>query len=31
MNFFFVKGTDGKVTSAEAREIGRIFKMSKVK
>lgn len=31
MNFFFVKGADGKVTTAEARQIGRIFKMSKVK
>lgn len=31
MNFFFVKGADGKVTSAEARQIGRIFKMSKMK
>ncbi|MCC6289155.1 MAG: hypothetical protein IT249_14840 [Chitinophagaceae bacterium] len=31
MNFFFVKGTDGKVTTAEARQIGRVFKMFKVK
>ncbi|MEO7046792.1 MAG: hypothetical protein ABI091_15920, partial [Ferruginibacter sp.] len=31
MNFFFVKRDDGTVTAAEARQIGRIFKMSKVK
>jgi hypothetical protein len=31
MNFFFVKGADGKVTTAEARMAGRIFKMTKVR
>jgi hypothetical protein len=31
MTFYFVMGVDGKVTSAEARQIGRIFKMTKVK
>lgn len=29
MNFFFVKRDDGTVATAEARQIGRIFKMSK--
>jgi hypothetical protein len=31
MNFSFIKGPDGLVTSAEATQVGRIYKMSKVK
>ncbi len=31
MNFSFVKESDGKVTTAKAKAIGRIFKMTKVK
>ena len=30
LNFSFVKGPDGKVTSAKAKQIGRIYKMAKV-
>lgn len=31
MNFSFVKGSDGKVVTAQAKSVGRIFKMTKVK